>query len=535
AFGASEQPLPISIAVSPDTSPSPISAADYMAYAACKSVTRCSLAHAEHGHERLVVPLVEDERVASLRFLIVELGPSTPFSTALAYERLELLAALYRALSQGGQTTSPTHDRLGDLQMISDLCQREPRARRNQKFVDAVARSRQLKQLAIARLRGGNVHDLVFSGVGKPSATSASAADLARAIQNAMTSDAPTENEAAVATSTHQHGAWVIVLAWLDGTPSHAFASRVAIDDRASVEAMAKIAETFSRFLAIDMGPPTLGERFASVRTAMTDWRVAGSATAIVALFAAVPFPDRVEAPMRLLSKQQRIVTAPFDGVLDRVHMKVDDRVEAGKTILASLSTHDIALRISKYQAQLSSANAELSDARAAHDPARLRKAQLKVKIAKSELKLLEYRKSLADIRPQIDGVVAVSEVQMRAGTMVSRGQKLFEIASTGDVRIEILVPDDKILKLEHGQKGSFALAATPGLQHQFVIAHIYPSAEVVAGRTVFRVEGQLVENETPGMRAGMEGLARVDNGSAPLGWLMIRDIVSAVRGYFWV
>ncbi|MEM7777327.1 MAG: hypothetical protein AAF732_17120 [Pseudomonadota bacterium] len=152
AFGASEQPLPISSAVSPATSPSPISAADYLAYAACKSVTRCSSAHAELGHERLVVPLVKDERVASLRFLIVELGPSTPFSTALAYERLELLAALYRALSQGRETTSPTHDRMDDLQIIADLCRREPRARRNQKLIDAVARSRQLKQLAIARI-----------------------------------------------------------------------------------------------------------------------------------------------------------------------------------------------------------------------------------------------------------------------------------------------------------------------------------------------------------------------------------------------
>jgi multidrug efflux pump subunit AcrA (membrane-fusion protein) len=61
----------------------------------------------------------------------------------------------------------------------------------------------------------------------------------------------------------------------------------------------------------------------------------------------------------------------------------------------------------------------------------------------------------------------------------------------------------------------------------------ITPVAEAGGGRTVFRVEGRLTEN-SPRLRPGMEGVAKIDAGERLLIWIWTRSMTDWLRLKAW-
>lgn len=101
-----------------------------------------------------------------------------------------------------------------------------------------------------------------------------------------------------------------------------------------------------------------------------------------------------------------------------------------------------------------------------------------------------------------------------------------------------ILVPFETIVVKADVQRQAGSVlspAAEPGASYEFRIERIYPVAEAAGQRNAFRVRARFDGPVSDRLKPCMEGAARIRVGTAPLGWLMVRDMVEAVRRWLWV
>ncbi len=489
----------------------------------------------------VVAQLSTGEINGCIRFLVIETHPTTGFALALSFERLELLRSIYqntaaaRLMDGKGGVTADFLDAVsgeattdGKLQIIADqLC-----------------RSYDLPELVIAQVANGKPERITFNKTGKPHAASRTLNDVKGAIDESARTWKANAGSDQVAANCHED--WSVAIIGSNGTPAVAlaFRPRSALGEQHPSELIAAetatnelhaIATTYKPLLIAAGTNHGLAGAWSKMKAEAFRWRTAAALVVPIALIALIPYPDRVEAPFRLVASEKRVVTAPFDAVLETVNVKTDAIVEKGNTVLARLSTREIDLGISRNIAKKAAAEAKRSLARIAQDPAKIRRAQLEADIADAEIALLTYRKSLAEIKPQLSGVITAAEIENRVGTVITRGQTLFEVADTSSLDIEVFVSDKRILDLATGQDGQISLAAQPGRSLPIKVQSIHPLAEVQSDRSVFRVDASLTENSDPDLRPGMEGVARITTGTSTLGWLAIRDAVNFLRSYFWI
>jgi multidrug resistance efflux pump len=248
-----------------------------------------------------------------------------------------------------------------------------------------------------------------------------------------------------------------------------------------------------------------------------------------------IPRTDEVVASFVAQPSVVHVVTAPFDGVLEASAVRPGDPVSEGE-VLARLSTRELALEIAAVRARAANDLREAAIARAAGHPAQEMIAELSARRNEAQRALLEYRLGLAEVRAPASGVVLAGDLRRSLGQALARGQTLFEIASPDDLRAEILLPEARAHRVQPGQTGWLAPAADPGARIAVTIERVRPMAEVVQGRNVFRAIAVLPEGQGDApLRAGAEGVARVEVGETTwLAWAL-RDAWTALRRFLWL
>jgi multidrug resistance efflux pump len=244
----------------------------------------------------------------------------------------------------------------------------------------------------------------------------------------------------------------------------------------------------------------------------------------------------RVESPFVFEPVEQQVIPAPFDGYLDKVFVEPPDEVEAGKTVLATLDTVELKLRLAAarkeqilYQKQAAAATASREDKTV---DAQIAQAQAD-RIA-AQMDDIQYQIDHATIVSPITGRVVAGYQKRQQGGPVKTGDVLFEIAPLEALRAELAVPQDQIGDVIVGQEGELATNAYPDQHIRFVVERITPMAEVVERENVFKVRVRLASTE-PWMRPGMEGLAKVDVGPRRHAWIWARPAINWVRMKLWL
>ncbi|MEY2882958.1 MAG: hypothetical protein RL490_682, partial [Pseudomonadota bacterium] len=120
-------------------------------------------------------------------------------------------------------------------------------------------------------------------------------------------------------------------------------------------------------------------------------------------------------------------------------------------------------------------------------------------------------------------------------GASVNRGELLFTIAAAKGNRADIRVADSEIDRVATGQRVAMALAARPLARIGGTIVRIYPLAEVIDGRNVFRAVAAIDAADSDGLRPGMAGTASIRSGWSPIAWQMLRAPLRWVRLKLWV
>jgi biotin carboxyl carrier protein len=261
--------------------------------------------------------------------------------------------------------------------------------------------------------------------------------------------------------------------------------------------------------------------------------------TAVV-IFAALIFlifakgQFKAQASCVLEAVYQQVIPAPFDGYLKTVEVEVDDQVQAGVTVLATLDTAELRLQLAAAQAEragyLKQAAAAMRDGNTSSSQI----AQASADQGQARIDLLAYQISQADIISPLTGRVVQGDLKRQIGAPVKIGDILFEVMPLDAMRAQLLIPEDEIFDVTTGQEGYLATYSYPSRRIHFRVEKIEPLAEVVNQRNVFRVRVQL--SETPSwLRPGMEGVAKVHVAKRPYIWIWTRKIVNWIRMKLWI
>ena len=259
--------------------------------------------------------------------------------------------------------------------------------------------------------------------------------------------------------------------------------------------------------------------------------RLLAGAAALVLL---LPVPDGVGAPLTIEPLVRRAVTAPASARIEAVKVEPGDAVTAGQ-LLVLLDSAPVEREREEAQSALQGAAGEAGRARADGDVDAERIAQFKVAQLAAQLALLDARLAETEVAAPIAGIVGGEDLRRRVGAGVQRGELLFTIAASNGNRADIRVADSDIDRVALGQRVSMALAARPLARIGGKIVRIYPLAEVIEGRNVFRAVAAIDAGDSDGLRPGMAGSATIRSGWSPLAWQALRAPVRWLRLWLWV
>ncbi|MCY2924155.1 MAG: HlyD family efflux transporter periplasmic adaptor subunit [Planctomycetota bacterium] len=255
----------------------------------------------------------------------------------------------------------------------------------------------------------------------------------------------------------------------------------------------------------------------------------------------------RADATFVVQATERRLICPPFDGDLANVYVKPDDEVtgkmENGQwqgTPLAAMDTFPLVSRLAKARAEKEKAISEANVAGAGQNPdaGKRDQALASAQGAQAEIELLEYQIAKAVIRnpfgPGRLARVLSGDTQKREGTPVTRKDMLFEVAPLDKIHAELLVPEDEMGDVKEGREGEIANPADPKERIRFKVSRVSPAAEMVEQKNIFRVYVDLAEAPL-WARPGREGVAKIELGQKPLGYIWSRQMVNWVRMKLWI
>jgi len=241
----------------------------------------------------------------------------------------------------------------------------------------------------------------------------------------------------------------------------------------------------------------------------------------------------RVEAPFILRSDEVSYLSAPFDGYIEEVHVKVGDRVDKGARLL-TLDTRELLLQEAAAVADYNRYVREAEKARASNSLAEMRIAEAQAKQAQASLDLVRYRLVQAELITPFDSFLVEGDLKKRIGAPVKQGDTLFKIARTDQMYVECDLSEEDIQEIQDHGTGEIAFASQPKLKFPVQIDLIEPMALSKEEGNVFVVRCTFQDPIESWWRPGMSGIAKLNVGKRPIIWIITHKTVDFLRMFFW-
>jgi len=262
-------------------------------------------------------------------------------------------------------------------------------------------------------------------------------------------------------------------------------------------------------------------------------WKL-GAVAAVLAgvVVFAIPFDDRVTAPLTIEGQTRQLVTAPFEGFVAKAHARPGEQVHKGQPLL-SMETRELKVEQAKYTGDRDQANGKLRQAMAEHDAAQVAQTAAQVQQAQAQLSLVENKLARAEVLAPLDGIVVSGDWSQQIGAPLEVGKQLFEIAAVDHYRVVLHVTDHDIARVQAGQVGELRLAGLPQQAFAFRVDLVTATASVQEGSNGFRVEAQWL-GTPPHLSPGMQGVGKVSVGRANLFTIWTRSSLDWLRMKWW-
>jgi hypothetical protein len=266
----------------------------------------------------------------------------------------------------------------------------------------------------------------------------------------------------------------------------------------------------------------------------------------------------RVDAPFTLDVIEKRIISAPYDQLLDTVNVEPGDVVAGPETAaklqeindlggpllrplgsaippttLATLYTKNLETEYHTYLIKKEQALKQADNYRAEDKTSESLQALDEAKGAQVQADGVANRIAQAKLDTPFDGIVLSGDLKQKLHAQVRLGEMLFEVAPLKSLRAELLVPEDQIADIRPDARGELATASYPDQRIGFQIESIAPRTKVANTKNVFPVRVRLDET-LPWMKPGMEGVAKVNVEQKPWAWLVSHRVIKWVRMKLW-
>ena len=249
-------------------------------------------------------------------------------------------------------------------------------------------------------------------------------------------------------------------------------------------------------------------------------------------LAAFIPTTHRVAAEAEVVPMVRRVISAPTEGFIDSVLVRVGDRLNAGDVLL-KLDTRQLALERTRLASETRSIEAEMRAALAGRDRKETvvlfaRKAQKTAELARVDQQL-----DRSVLRSPVDGIIVSGDINEIAGAPVSIGDPLLEIVPFEGQEVHLLVDERDIGQVAVGQSGALSLTSSLGQALPFEVSAIHPIAQSAEGQNRIRVEATLPAETAPPL-PGQTGIGKIAVGRASLLWVWTHRFTDWAHQRLW-
>jgi hypothetical protein len=286
---------------------------------------------------------------------------------------------------------------------------------------------------------------------------------------------------------------------------------------------------TYALCLAMDELPSRRRLHWAGRR------RLLVAAAVLVALAASLtPIRSSVLAPAEVVAAAPFPVRAPFDGVVETVHVTPNAAVKRGD-LLVSFDTTERQAKSDVAEKALEIARAEYREAsqQAMIDArAKGRLAILQSKVAQAELELAYDRSMLerAAVKSPGDGVAVFDDAQQWGGRPAALGERIMVIAPSRSTDLDIRVPVAQVVTFADDAEVVFFPNVNPDQPSRGRLTYTgygtTPGADGVLSY-VFRAH---LDDARDGLRLGLKGTAKVFGPRRPFLLWVLRRPLAVVR-----
>jgi len=268
--------------------------------------------------------------------------------------------------------------------------------------------------------------------------------------------------------------------------------------------------------------------------TRLPRWRLL--ILAVIAGLMAVPVRLSVLAPAEVVARDPAVVRAPLDGVVHQVLVAPNDTVAAGQVLFEMDRTRlagqlEVARKaLSTEQARLERATQQaFADVRAKAELAVLRS---RIDERRAEVAQLEDQLARCSVAAPRSGIAILDDPSAWIGRPVSTGERVLSVADPTDVEVEAWIAPDDMIPLEPGAPVTLFLNVDPvrpiGARLRTLA---YGATEDASGLLAHRARADIAPDEDgDAPRLGLKGTARVDGGTVPLGYWLLRKPLAVAR-----
>jgi multidrug efflux pump subunit AcrA (membrane-fusion protein) len=271
------------------------------------------------------------------------------------------------------------------------------------------------------------------------------------------------------------------------------------------------------------------GERLLG-RRARAGW-IAAAALVVLVLASLVPVPDRVGGAARVEGAMQRLLTAPVDGWLLRVHVRPGDAVSEGQA-LVELDDRELSQERLRWSTEAEQAGRQATEALAREDRAQYAVHAARAVQARAQLSMVDTQLARQRVAAPFDGLVLSGDLTQSLGAPVKAGDVLLAVAPAGRHRVIVDVDERDVARVAQAAEGVLALSAHAGGVVPIRVVRISPAAVAREGRTVFEIEAAPAAGAE--LRPGYEGVAKFEAGSRRLGQVLFERPWRALADRIW-
>lgn len=239
-------------------------------------------------------------------------------------------------------------------------------------------------------------------------------------------------------------------------------------------------------------------------------------------------------APAEIVAQSMEVISVPFDGVIDKVHIKPNQLVKKGD-VLVSLDKTALKNKSILAEQELRTAEAALSKTErdALRDPEKLLELNVlrsRIKSKKLERNHAEELLALSDIHAMDNGVALFADVNALIGKPVRAGEQILFLAELEDSELLVRVPVEGMIAIDRNIPVKFFLDIAPLKEKKAMIHSIaYQSTRDSDNLLTYKIRAQFVEGQAV-PRIGLAGTAKVYGDWTILGFNVFRRPLIAVR-----